>query len=88
MIEGLFKLNSLEMLKLLEKVEEEMLEDSYSDETSGIETIAKNAKEYIKAVFDFMKIHYKEESCNVLHMITELYRIAASGEYTYCHSAN
>lgn len=83
MIEGLFKLNSLEMLKLLEKVEEEMLEDSYSDEAYAIETIAKNAKEYIKAVFDFMKIHYKEESCNVLHMITELYRIAASGEYTY-----
>lgn len=67
MIEGLFKLNSLEMLKLLEKVEEEMLEDSYSDEAYAIETIAKNAKEYIKAVFDFMKIHYKEESCNVLH---------------------
>lgn len=82
-MERMFLEEASEMLSRLTEVEEEMREDSYYDDKYGLEYIAKNSKDYINAVFLYVKTHYKEEICTTLAMITELYRIAATGEYSY-----
>ena len=82
-MEGLFSFDSLEMIRQLLKVENEMREDSYHDVGYDIHNVAKNALSYIEIIFEYIKKHYREEECTILSMMTELYRVAATGEYTY-----
>lgn len=67
----------------LAEVEDEMREDSYHDYGYELENIACHARSYIRPVYEYIKKYYRTEECTVLTMMKELYRIAATGEYSY-----
>lgn len=67
----------------LAEVEDEMREDSYHDYGYELENIACHTRSYIRPVYEYIKEYYRTEECTVLTMMKELYRIAATGEYSY-----
>lgn len=82
-MDKLFTYDSLDMVKKLGDIEEEMREDSYHECVFDVESISENALSYIQIIFDYMKKCYRMEECTVISMMKEMYRIAATGEYMY-----
>lgn len=82
-MDKIFAYESDEMIKRLKAIEPEMREDSYSEESYGLNSISENAYGYISGIFMYMKRTWNIKECTVLALMKELYRIACTGEYSF-----
>ncbi|MCR5703599.1 MAG: AAA family ATPase [Eubacterium sp.] len=66
------------------EIEEEMQEDSYWDtDSEKLRMYSQYAHIFIRKIVTYLKENFREERCNVLVIMQELYRVGVTGEYGY-----
>lgn len=84
-MDSLFLYESKDLKDVFMSIEDEMMEeyDEEFDDESEFEAVADTAYEVICTLFLHFKRFYKESKRTVFNLIEEIYRIAATGEYTH-----
>lgn len=80
-MDKLFKYSIDEMLEHLRAVEPQMREEIYHDRNYDFwDGITDNVYGYLRAIFTYMKMHFKGRECRIAVALREFYLIAATGE--------